>query len=207
MKIDDYTIIKNQFLELLRTTEREGMNNVILELEDLGFFDAPASSRFHLAKRGGLVEHSLNVYTTAMDIRETMIKRDEILEEVLPLDSVVIACLLHDVCKADIYKPVVKKFKNAYGQWEEKPGYELDYHNFPVGHGEKSVIVLLRCGLDLTDDEIMAIRWHMNAWDLPFQSPDMRGNFNEAKKQTPLLTLVQTADAIATNIFENDMED
>lgn len=207
MKIDDHTIMKNQFLELLRTTDREGMNNVIMELEELGFFEAPASSRFHLCKRGGLMEHSLNVYTTAMDIRESLIKRDERLEDLLPLDSVVIACLLHDVCKADIYKPVFKRKKNEYGAWIEVPGYDLDYHNFPLGHGEKSVIVLLRAGLDLTDDEIMAIRWHMNAWDLPFQSADMRSNFNEAKKITPLLTLVQTADAIATNVFECDTEE
>ena len=207
MKIDDFTIMKNQFLELLRTTDREGMDNVILELEDLGFFEAPASSRFHLCKRGGLMEHSLNVYTTAMDIRETLIKRDENLEDLLPLDSVVIACLLHDVCKADIYKPVVKRKKNSFGAWVDAPGYDVDYHNFPLGHGEKSVIVLLRCGLDLTDDEILAIRWHMNAWDLPFQSADMRGNFNEAKKLTPLLTLVQSADAISSSIFECDTEE
>ncbi len=202
MKIDDYTIMKDQFLELLRTTEREGMDNVIMELEDLGFFEAPASSRFHLCKRGGLMEHSLNVYTTAMDIREILIKRDETLEEVLPLDSVIIACLLHDVCKADIYKPAMKKMKNSYGVWTDMPSYDVDYHNFPIGHGEKSVIVLLRCGLDLTDDEILAIRWHMNAWDLPFQSADIKGNFNEARKISPLLTLVQTADSISSNIFE-----
>ena len=47
----------------------------------------------------------------------------------------------------------------------------------------------------------------MTAWDLPFQSADMRGNFNEAKKQTPLLTLVQAADGISSNIFEYDTEE
>ena len=75
--IDNYTIIKNQFLELLRTTDREGMYNVIYELEELGFFEAPASSKYHLCKIGGLMEHSLNVYTTAVGIREMLIKREE----------------------------------------------------------------------------------------------------------------------------------
>ncbi len=41
--------------------------------------------------------------------------------------------------------------------WTDVSGYDVDYSNFPVGHGEKSVIVLLRSGLDLTDDEIIAI--------------------------------------------------
>ena len=204
MMIDDITIMKNQFLELLRTTEREGISNLISELEELGFFEAPASSRFHLCKRGGLVEHSLNVYTNAIDIREMLIKRDETLEDLLPIDSVILSTLLHDVCKADIYRPTMKKKKNNYGVWTDVPGYDVDYDNFPLGHGEKSVIILLRSGLDLTDDEILAIRWHMNVWDLPFQSADIKGNFNAAKRICPLLTLLQTADSIASNIFESD---
>lgn len=207
MKIDDFTIMKNQYLELLRTTEREGMDNVITKLEKLGFFEAPAGTHSYLSKRGGLMEHSLNVYSTAMDIRESLIKRDENIEDMLPLDSVVIVCLLHDVCRADIYKPTSKEIKHSSEAGDNTKRYDVDYHNFPIGHGEKSVIVLLRIGLDLTDDEILAIRWHMNAWDLPFQSTDMRGNFNEAKKLTPLLTLLQTADAIASNIFEYDTEE
>lgn len=206
MKIDDFTIMKNQFLELLRTTEREGMNNVIFQLEELGFFEAPASAKQHLSKRGGLMEHSLNVYATAMDIREMLIKRDENMDDLLPMDSVIIASLLHDICKADIYKLRTQQENNEIDTRTNVPKYEVDYHNYPLGHGEKSVIILLRCGLDLTDDEILAIRWHMNAWDLPFQSADMTGNFNEAKKLTPLLTLVQTADALATNILEKEIE-
>ena len=92
-----------------------------------------------------------------------MIELDDSLRELLPKDSVIISILLHDVCKADIYKKAIKRQKNAYGMWTDVSGYDVDYSNFPVGHGEKSVIVLLRSGLDLTDDEIIAIRWHMQA--------------------------------------------
>ena len=201
MKIDDNHIMKEQFIELLNSTKREGIDKAIIQLEEIGFFEAPASTKFHLCKKGGLMEHSLNVYTIAMDIRETLIRRDENLEDLLPMDSVIITCLLHDVCKADIYKPVVK-CQNNMGVCGHVSEYELDYQNLPIGHGEKSVVVLLRCGLDLTDDEILAIRWHMNAWDLAFQSEYMRNNFCEAKKLTPLLTLVQSADAVASGICE-----
>ena len=207
MKIDDIQIMKEQFIELLRTTRREGMENLITELEGLGFFEAPASNRSHLCKRGGLLEHSLNVYTTAVDIREMIIRRNEYMEDLIPMDSVIIICLLHDICRADIYKPVKKMVENEKGEMVETTAYEEVYDSFPVGHGEKSVIQLLRCGVDLTDDEILAIRWHMHTWDIPVQSPSMHGNFKEAKKLTPLLTLVQTADAISSNIFESDCED
>ena len=207
MKINNIEIMKEQFIELLRSTGRDGMDNLISELDGLGFFEAPASDEGHLCKKGGLMEHSLNVYTAAMDIRELIINRNEYMAEMIPMDSVILICLLHDVCKSDIYTQVTKQKKNENGEIVEYTGYEEKFDKFPVGHGEKSVIQLLRSGVDLTDDEIIAIRWHMNTWDIPFQSPSMKGNFYEAKKMTPLLTLVQTADAIASNVFEADCKE
>ena len=197
---------KQEFIELLKSTNRAGVDYGIEDLEELGFFDAPASSKFHMNEKGGLVQHSLNVCRTALRVRETMFELDDSLRESLPKDSVIIAALLHDVCKADIYKPAIKKQNNRFGMWEDKPGYDVDYNNFPLGHGEKSVIVLLRSGLEMTDDEIMAIRWHMNAWDLPFQSADLKGNFNTAKGKCPLLTLVQAADGLASNLLETSKD-
>lgn len=188
---------KKEFIELLKTTNRQGIADLVEELENLGFFKAPASTKFHLNEDGGLVQHSLNVCKAALSMRKSMIELDDSLLEALPKDSVIIASLLHDTYKADIYKPTMKKEKNRFGMWCDVPGYDVDYSNFPLGHGEKSVIVLLRSGFELTDDEIMAIRWHMNAWDLPFQSYDIKSNFNKAKEICPLLSLVQAADCLA----------
>ena len=197
---------KKEFIELLKTTNRQGIDDLVEELEDLGFFKAPASTKFHLNEDGGLVQHSLNVCKAALSMRKSMIELDDSLLEALPKDSVIIASLLHDTCKADIYKPTMKKEKNRFGMWCDVPGYDVDYSNFPLGHGEKSVIVLLRSGFELTDDEIMAIRWHMTAWDLPLQSYDIKSNFNKAKEICPLLSLVQAADCLASNLLERKVE-
>ena len=197
---------KKEFIELLKTTNRQGIDDLVEELEDLGFFKAPASTKFHLNEDGGLVQHSLNVCKAALSMRKSMIELDDSLLEALPKDSVIIASLLHETCEADIYKPTMKKEKNRFGMWCDVPGYDVDYSNFPLGHGEKSVIVLLRSGFKLTDDEIMAIRWHMNAWDLPFQSYDIKSNFNKAKEICPLLSLVQAADCLASNLLERKVE-
>lgn len=86
--------------------------------------------------------------------------------------------------------------------WEPQESYNIDYSNFPLGHGEKSVIILLRSGLDLSDDEIIAIRWHMGGWDLPFQSSEMIASNKKAKDVCPLLTLIHTADTLAAGILE-----
>ena len=156
---------KSEFIEILKETGRENIDYVIEDLEDLGFFEAPASSKNHFNFEGGLVEHSLNVYKIAIMLKEQIIKLRPDIVNRIPDDSIAIAALLHDVCKADIYKKVVKKVKNEIGVWEPQESYNIDYSNFPLGHGEKSVIILLRSGLDLSDDEIIAIRWHMGGFE------------------------------------------
>ena len=201
------TQIKDEIVRLLKSTKREYIEDVIDGLEELGFFEAPASTKFHLNEAGGLAEHSLNVCKVALMLRKQMIEMKPEIEHHLPEDSVIIASLLHDVCKADIYKKAVKKRKNLYGVWEDYDGYEVDYSSFPLGHGEKSVIVVLRMGFDLTDEEIMAMRWHMSAWDLSFQSPDIKGNYNTAKEICPLCSLVQSADNLAANMLEFNEND
>ena len=194
--------LKVKFKRMLLSTNREGIEHVIKNLEELGFFMAPASTKFHLNYEGGLLEHSMNVCETALELREMMIRKKDELSEFLPQESVIIAALLHDVCKTDIYKPAIKRQKNEHGVWCDVPGYDVDYSNFPLGHGEKSVIWLLHNGLKLTADEIVAIRWHMTAWDLPFQSPEMKGNLNAARDHHPLLALIQAADGLAANLIE-----
>lgn len=60
---------KEQFIQLLRSTGREGVEDVLEELEENGFFKAPASMNHHLNYEGGLLEHSLNVYKCAIMLR------------------------------------------------------------------------------------------------------------------------------------------
>ena len=176
---------------------------MLSKLEENGFFEAPASTKFHLSCKGGLLEHSLNVYEAAMFLREQVIAKKPELEAQLPADSVAICALLHDTCKSDIYKEGILNRKNADGYWEKYVGYQVDYTaGLPLGHGEKSVIMLLSWGLDLTEAEIMAIRWHMSAWDMPMQSAEHKESFNAAKAKSPLVSLIQTADGIATGLLE-----
>ena len=111
--------------------------------------------------------------------------------------------VLHDVCKTDIYKEGILSRKNDDGYWEKYVGYQVDYNmGLPLGHGEKSVIMLLSWGLELTPEEMLAIRWHMGAWDMAFQSAEHKESINAAKSKTPLVSLVQSADGIATGLLE-----
>ena len=194
--------LKQQFQERLLSTKREGMETVIKHLDRLGFFVAPASTKFHLNVKGGLMQHSWNVCNTALMRREQMIAMNPDLEGKLPEESGVLASLLHDVCKSNIYKEAHLNRKNDQGYWEKVPGYEVDYTSLPLGHGEKSVIMLLTLGLKLTKDEMLAIRWHMTAWELAFQSPEQKANLQKAREIAPLCAIVQAADGLASALLE-----
>ena len=122
--------MKGNFVKLLRSTSRLGVGAVIAELERYGFFEAPASHNAHNAISGGLVAHSLNVYRVAKEISMAMRNINPDLE--VSDDSLIIAALLHDVCKAPRYQ----------GSQCEGGVYQKSYSHLPVGHGEKSVIML-----------------------------------------------------------------
>ncbi len=192
---------REEFVSLLKSTGRKGVDSVVGYLEKSGFFTAPASVSRHLSHDGGLLEHSLNVCRTAMALRGQMLQMRPGLEARLPEESVVLVSLLHDVCKANIYKKITKYRKDANNRWESYDGYDVDYTRFPLGHGEKSVVMLLRLGLELTNDEVLAIRWHMGAWDLSFQSFESKSNISAAS-DVPLVAILQAADALAAHLLE-----
>ncbi|HBF14656.1 MAG TPA: hydrolase, partial [Clostridiales bacterium] len=83
---------------------REGADKLLDYLRTgTDFFTAPASTRYHGAHEGGLLEHSLNVYDCLCDI----LARPR-MKEVYGLsysdESIAIVSLLHDVCKTNFYK-------------------------------------------------------------------------------------------------------
>lgn len=202
-------IKKNQddFEQMLRSTNREGVDYVIEDLEKDGFFKAPASAGHHLNVEGGLCFHSLNVCKAGLMIWEGMQTLDPASVGNIKRESVIIATLLHDVCKTDIYHRTVKKRKNALGIWEDTEGYKVSYKNFPMGHGEKSVIMLLCSGLALNDDEMLAIRWHMGAWGINLNSYEDQRSYDAARTKYPLCAIVQCADSLAAAIMETTADD
>lgn len=187
--------LKEKIEKLLLSTNRDNCAELIKKLNSIGFFYAPASSSYHLSCEGGLATHSLNVCKAAIKIYENIVVSEKISEEEKreQINSIIIASLLHDVCKCDGYVFDAKKNK-----------YIKNPDSIPFGHGEKSVINLLRWGFKLTDAEIAAIRWHMGAWCLDRNSLMEMGDYNSAKKKYPLVTIIEAADFISSNILESD---
>ena len=184
--------MKEEFLTLLRSTNREGIEELISFMEDkTDFFKAPASTRFHGNYEGGLVEHSLQVYEILKHKVENCIVKMDVQE-----DTIILVALLHDICKANYYKIDYRNAKNAEGVWEKVPYYTVD-DTIPYGHGEKSVMMITEY-VKLTPEEKYAIRWHMG-----FTEPkENYGTIGQAYKKYPLALLMNEADVEATYFFD-----
>ena len=141
--------------------------------------------------------HSLNVCESALLLKRTlMAERPDIFEKISDA-SIIVASLLHDMCKSDLYFRK-RTAQTGLGQAE----FGTDPGALPIGHGEKSVVMLLQMGLGLTDAEICAIRWHMGSWSVNQADSEERGYFRAAEKKYPLVTLIQLADTIASKFTE-----
>ena len=106
---------KEEFIAIFtENIKREGARELLAWLETTDFFTAPASTKFHCACEGGLVQHSLSVYHTLME---------RYFEEGTDNpESFAIAALLHDLCKANFYKVSTRNVKNEEtGSWERFP--------------------------------------------------------------------------------------
>lgn len=202
------------------------------------FFTAPCSTKFHLACRGGLAEHSLNVYSLLKEKVERYYALDT-----FPESSIIICGLAHDLCKVNYYKPdeeapssaQIKYLKDLatfdeYKQFDlegtmtkawasnligwikdgrkgDRPTRDNAYivdDQFPMGHGEKSVSIL-QDFFHLTDEEKLAIRYHMNAWESgPHFNYHSGQSLDKAVALYPLVILLATADQEATHIVERE---
>lgn len=196
--------------------KRDGSDALLEWLKESDFFVAPASTKFHGAYEGGLLEHSLNVYDCLLGELASMNMTEKYSKE-----TVAIVSLLHDVCKIGLYisEPKNQKTYNLdkvaearNGQpwavkhdslgdfiWETVMGYRCE-DQLPYGHGEKSVYILSGF-IKLTREEAMAIRWHMG-----FSDNDFRGggqSVGKAFEMYPLAVLTHLADMKATYLLEN----
>lgn len=187
--------LKAKFITICREKiNRDGLDSLLDWLEnESDFFVAPASTRFHGNHKYGLLEHSLNVYNALNEL----VKQFPHLN--ISEETIAIAALFHDLCKANYYVVSTKNVKDeATGVWRKEPFYKAD-DQYPVGHGEKSVIILMK-HMQLTDNEIYAIRWHMGGFDSAVKGGDFGSS--KAYEICPFAVLLHLADMIASYLME-----
>lgn len=195
--------LQTHFKDIFRDNiHRPGAENLLAWLESTDFFTAPASRKHHGAHPGGLLAHSLHVRKRLRSIACRDIFRDDIGHLTPETDeTVAILGLLHDVCKVGVYHTETKRRKNPdTGVWEDYTGYTFR-DPLPLGHGEKSLFLITR-HMELTEEEALAIRWHMGAYDAAVKGGDRA--MNEAMRLSPWVWRLQEADMCASYIDEQE---
>lgn len=192
----DLIELKKEFIEIYNSNiKREGAKELLDYLLKSDFFTAPASSQFHSAYEGGLVEHSINVYHRFKKLLKE--EYGDKLEEKITEESIAICALLHDICKVDLYKLDMRN-KKVDGNWVQVPYYVVE-DNLPYGHGEKSVYIISGF-IRLTRLEAMIINWHMGGFDARVKGGSY--SLSDAYYKYPTAVLFHTADLLATYLDE-----
>lgn len=205
---------KEEFIRIFsKEITRDGSDDLLQWLLGTDFFTAPASTKYHLAKEGGLCQHSLNVFHRL----KHFLAAEYGDECPYSGETIAIVSLCHDLCKIGTYH-ISRKNQKTYDPekvasaprnqvkhdaggdfiWESVPFYEYK-DPFVYGHGEKSVYLMMPF-IDLYSEEAQAIRWHMG----PYMDGETR-DACEAFKANPLAFFLHIADSAASFIDEKNM--
>lgn len=160
-----------------------------------GFFNSPAAKTNHDAEEGGLFRHSMWMY-------ESLCKMNELLKNPYSKETLFYVAFGHDICKCGIYQPKEQWHKDEKGKWQSKPGWD-HVDPFPVGHGEKSIIIMNRY-VELTEEEMLAIRWHMGSFEIGASGYQTRKCFDDAWKLSPLPRMTHAADLMSVSISQEE---
>jgi len=144
---------------------------------------APASTRFHLCREHGLLEHSVNVAETLLRIKNTLYPSIED-------ESCVIVALLHDLGKAGTPEGA-QYLKNEPTERQKQYGYGATYpYSFNKNLTYLSVpirsLYLALPYISLSEEEAQAIVYHDGQY--------VEDNRSVAKNEHPLTLLLQYAD-------------
>ena len=171
---------KEMILDLLRSTERDGIDKLADYLSDsTDFFTAPASTRFHNNFSGGLAQHCLNVYENFKSLLE--------------------------ICKCNTYVVETRNRKNEQGQWEKYNIWATNKDvDIPLPHSSRS-IAIIRKFIKLSIKEELTIFYHMG----PYGGEDYeyRNMLKAANEKYPQTVLFYVADTIASYLDEETVTD
>ena len=178
-----YEFLKNKVIK--RKKEFEVF--IAMFEKETSWLSSPASTRYHLNKEGGLLEHSVGVAETMLKLRETL--TPEISEE-----SCVIVGLLHDAGK--IGMPGKPRYLKNDNEWEiKKRGmtYKINPEEVYMGLAARSLYLIAKY-IPLSDSEAQAILYHDGQY--------VESNREVAHHEMPLTLLAHFADLWTAHILE-----
>lgn len=177
-----------KFMELLSRLNID-LTEVNKLLDQLDYFNKPASTQYAGAYPGGLCEHALRLAHELGVLCNAYFPGKYLEEDVLKV------ALFKDIYKATMYEAYMKNVKNEEtGQWESVPAYKTkEGTNRPVfGDLGFSSYMQIKNLVPLTDEHIEAIVYS--------RPTDFAPDIHEVFRAYPLVTLTRMAEMAATYI-------
>lgn len=214
--LDEQKIEQNflKFINLLETNvHRDGVEKLIKWLKSKDTKYAPASTKYHLSCKGGLVQHCLNVYERLIQLLNLEYPESETashafndsLNSTSPytLETITIVALLHDLSKVDFYEIQERNAKDENGNWVKVPYYAIkdEQSRFIYGSHSMNSVYMLSKFFPLSYEESLAILHHMGGYDYTEDSLSVK-NISEAYAKSQLALLLHVADLQATYISD-----
>ena len=178
-----------------KVVSRKEEFEVLMEFieKETAYLTAPASTKYHLCRERGLLEHSVNVAEILLQLKVALMPE-------LSDESCVIVGLLHDLGKAGMPgKP--QYLLNEPGEKQKACGYpvsvpyqinsELTYLSVPVRS-----LYLVGARFPLTEQEAQAIVYHDGQY--------VKDNRSVATREEPLTLLLQYADNWSGFVMEKE---
>lgn len=173
------------------------IKHILSWLAGTDFYTAPASTKYHDACPSGLLTHTLRSYNALVGLRSVP-KFKSVVET--QWWSAVFAILVHDWCKIGRYESYLKNVKDdKTGEWVQITAYKYKEDGVArFGHSTQSLIMIMQlCNnkyTSLTFEEMAAIRWHMDNWDMTsYDAEDLR----RCNDTIPMVRMIQFADQLS----------
>lgn len=182
-------------LDLMMSTNLAGIvkDDFLKWLGENGFFNAPASTKYHGNYAGGLFDHSFMVMNLLVEL-----SAENALKWKRPASPFIVG-MFHDLCKIDQYRGTCCKdgvLHDHIVDWEYNP------NTLFKGHGDKSIILLSQF-LTLTDEEVACIRYHMGA----FTEKEEWRDYTRAVHAFPNVLWTHQADMLASHFDDGSIQE
>lgn len=176
------------YLAYEEDTAEKISSRAIKWLESTDFYRAPASTKYHECEPSGLIKHTLKVIDKIIELVAIDTYKD------VNLGEAILAAICHDFCKINKYEPYQKNVKNEKtGIWEQELAYKYKKSDIPLGHGVTSMFIAQKL-FKLTTEQAVAIRWHMNEYNV---CEAEKSDLMDANEKYRMVTLLQTADRLS----------
>lgn len=164
--------VKQAIVDRLHATKRKNVEIVIEYMSNNGFFTRQCHT--HHRYNGGLADHAWQAYQIALRLDAERCASNPQAQK-LDEDSIAICALLHDFCDCSGLRDI-------------------------TGHGRRSAGMLKELGFKLTQEEFLAIRFHMSLKDKESHP------LYENAKRSQLRYIVHKADGVSAHLH-NGCED